>query len=316
MIENSPLQIRDERQLKALTGIPESQFRRLEQEFSTVYEERKQAEYEAAVATGKRIRKRGGGRKGVLHSITLKLLFLLFYLKNYPTFDVLGSTFGMSRSKSCKHVHALMPILHETLQRIGVVPHREFDSVESFQKAFEGMGCIAIDATERPHQRPMDDKMQSELYSGKQQDHTVKNTVISTADRAIRFLGYTMSGHNHDFTMLKQEFSPDEDWFKNILVYIDLGYLGIISTYRADNIQIPHRRPRKTKDNPAPQLTAEQKEHNRMVSKLRIFVENSLAGLKRYNILVHDFRNKKDKFVDDVIALCAGLWNMMIGAVV
>lgn len=316
MIENSPLQIRDERQLKALTGTSESQFKRLEQEFAQVYEERMQAEYEAAVAAGKRIRKRGGGRKGVLYTIALKLLFLLFYLKNYPTFDTLGSTFGMSRSKSCKHVHTLLPILHETLQRLDVLPHREFDSVEAFQKAFEGMDRVAIDATERAHQRPVDDKMQSELYSGKQKDHTVKNTVMSTPDKAIRFLGYTMSGHNHDFTMLKQEFSPDEDWFKNMLVYVDLGYLGIISAYRADNIQIPHRRPRKTKDNSAPQLTEEQKEHNRMVSKLRIFVENSLAGLKRYNILVHDFRNRKDNFIDDVIALCAGLWNMMIGAVV
>ena len=31
----------------------------------------------------------------------LKILFLLFYLKGYPTFDVLGGIFGLSRN-SCR----------------------------------------------------------------------------------------------------------------------------------------------------------------------------------------------------------------------
>ena len=53
-----------------------------------------------------------------------------------------------------------------------------------------------------------------------------------------------------------------------------------------------------------PKLTEEQKKHNRLVGKIRIFVENALAGLKRYKILVHDFRNKRDNFVDDTIAIC------------
>jgi len=100
MFENFPSQVRDERQLKALTGTGIEQFERIEQEFSLVYEETKQAAYDAAVQAGKRKRKSGGGRKGILCSIRLKLFFLLYYLKNYPTFDVLGSFFGISRSKS------------------------------------------------------------------------------------------------------------------------------------------------------------------------------------------------------------------------
>lgn len=313
MFENFPLQVRDERQLKALTGTGIEQFERIAQEFSVVYEEAQQAAYDVAVKAGERKRKPGAGRKGILHSITLKLLFLLYYLKNYPTFDALGSIFGLSRSKSCKNVHILMPLLHESLLRLKVMPHREFDSVEAFHEAFKDAGALLLDATERAHQRPVDDEKQSELYSGKQKDHTVKNTVISTPDKAIRFLGYTMNGCNHDFSMLKEEFPVDKPWFENILIYLDLGYTGILKLYAGDNIQIPHKKPRKSKNNPDPQLTEEQKEHNRIVGKIRIFVENALAGLKRYKILVHDFRNKKDNFVDDTIAICAGLWNMMIG---
>ena len=44
-----------------------------------------------------------------------KLLFLLFYLKTYPTFDVLGATFGLSRSKACEGAHRLAKALERTL---------------------------------------------------------------------------------------------------------------------------------------------------------------------------------------------------------
>ena len=312
MSENFPLQVRDERQFKALTGTSLEQFEHIELEFSAVYEEARLAAYEAAVETGKRKRKAGGGRKGILFSIRLKLFFLLYYLKNYPTFDVPGSFFGLSRSKSCKNVHALMPLLHKTLQRLNVMPHREFESVEAFHEAFKDVEALLPDATERAHQRPVDDEKQSELFSGKQKKHTVKNTVISTRERAIRFLGYTMSGSRHDFSMLKEEFPADWPRFKDILMYPDLGYTGILKLYEG-NIQIPHKKPRKSKNNPNPQLTEEQRKHNHFVGKIRIIVENAPAGLKRYKILVHDFRNKKDNFVDDTIAICAGLWNMMPG---
>ena len=313
MFESFPSQVRDERQLKALTGTGLEQFERIEQEFSAVYEEARQAGYDTAVKAGKRKRKPGGGSKGILSSIKLKLFFLLYYLKNYPTFDVLGSFFALSRSKSCENIHKLMPLLHESLLRLNFMPHREFESVEAFHEAFKEVEALLLDATERAHQRPVDDEKQRELYSGKQKDHTLKNTVISSPDRAIRFLGYTMNGCNHDFSMLKEEFPADKPWFEGIRIYLDLGYTGILKLYGGDNIQIPHKRPRKSKNNPNPQLTEEQKEHNRIVGKIRIFVENALAGLKRYKILVHDFRNKKDNFADDIIAICAGLWNMMIG---
>jgi len=34
--------------------------------------------------------------------------------------------------------------------------------------------------------------------------------------------------------------------------------------------------------------------------------------MKRYNILVHAFRNRKENFEDDVIGVCAGLWNLVL----
>ncbi|MBF0414053.1 MAG: hypothetical protein HQK70_15280 [Desulfamplus sp.] len=41
-------------------------------------------------------------------------------------------------------------------------------------------------------------------------------------------------------------------------------------------------------------------------------VENAISGIKRFNILVHAFRNHKDNMEDDSIALAAGLWNFLL----
>ena len=139
---------------------------------------------------------------------------------------------------------------------------------------------------------------------------------MSSVEKAIIFVGKTFSGHYHDYTMLKDEFSPDLPWFEELCVLLDLGYQGIQKDYKGSGIEIPHKKPRKSKAHLDPQLTEEQKQENYALSKIRIFVENALAGLKRYHILVHDFRNKKDQFEDKVIALSAGLWNLTLSATV
>jgi len=122
----------------------------------------------------------------------------------------------------------------------------------------------------------------------------------------------TFPGSVHDYTMLKKEFSPEEPWFENINTLLDLGYQGIQKDYIGDEVQIPHKKPRKSKKCRNPELTDEQKEKNRVLSRVRISVENAIGGIKRFNIFNYIFRNKKKNFDDDVIALCAGLWNMAI----
>jgi DDE superfamily endonuclease len=135
---------------------------------------------------------------------------------------------------------------------------------------------------------------------------------MSLPDKFIVFLGRTLSGHNHDYSMLKQELPPELDWFTDINVLVDLGYLGIQADYRGDQIEIPVKKPRKSKKNPTPQLSAVQKAANTALSQVRIFVEHAIGGMKRYNILVHGFRNHKANFEDDVIGVCARLWNFVL----
>jgi hypothetical protein len=142
--------------------------------------------------------------------------------------------------------------------------------------------------------------------------HTLKNTVMALPDKFIIFLGRTFSGHNHDYIMLKHELPPAMDWFADINVRVDLGYLGIRTDYTGDRIDIPTKKPRKSKKNPTPQLSDEHKAANTALSQVRIFIEHAIGGMKRYNILVHVFRNRKADFEDDAIGICAGLWNFAL----
>jgi len=101
-------------------------------------------------------------------------------------------------------------------------------------------------------------------------------------------------------------------WFEFILLLVDLGFQGILSDYDGGDIFIPFKKPRKSKNNPDPKLTDEQKAVNKALAKIRVLAENAIAGIKRFNILTHIFRNRKDGFVDEVIVVSAGLWNFWL----
>ena len=66
------LQIRDERQMKALTGLSQDQCDHLLLCFSALYESTQQKTYEAGVASGTRRRHPGGGSTGKLPTLVEK----------------------------------------------------------------------------------------------------------------------------------------------------------------------------------------------------------------------------------------------------
>lgn len=157
--------IRDERQLKALIGMSRAKFAALAEVFAKVQQTERQHAYEQ----GLKRRRPGGGQKGKLPSAEAKLFFVLYYFKNYPTFDVLGTHFDMGRSKACENVHKLTPLLHKTLAELEVLPEREFANSEAFKAALAEADIekLLVDVTERLRQRPRDDEKQREHYSGK-----------------------------------------------------------------------------------------------------------------------------------------------------
>jgi len=307
--------IRNDRQFNALTGMARTEFEQFLPTFTEAYEELRQEAYEAQRAT--RQRKPGGGPKGKLPEMSQKLFFILYYLKVYPCYDVLGFQFDMDGSKACTNVHALWPVLKRALAQCEVLPKREFASVEELRDAFADIAELFIDATERPHARPQDDDAQRKKFSGKKKRHTVKNTVITTVCQWILFFGLTVAGSVHDYGRFKEEFPIPEGggtealaaWFEKFVLWVDLGYQGLQKKYAAKEIKMPHKKPRKSKTNPNPSLSPEQKAENREISRVRVIVEQAIGGLKRVGILVQRFRNHITDFVDEVGIIGAGLWN-------
>lgn len=126
------------------------------------------------------------------------------------------------------------------------------------------------------------------------------------------YVGATFPGKKHDYGMLKKEFAPGRDWFSTFDVLADLGYLGLDKDYRAKNIFLPHKKQRKSKNNPNPQLTQIQKNENKELSKKRVVVENVIGGMKRFRCLADRCRNHLHYIKDLFVLLAAGLWNFNV----
>ena len=114
----------------ALTGLRISEFQDLVENFRLNWNEY------LHIRHPDRERKLGGGRIGQLKTVEEKLLFALFYLKAYPTFDVLAFIVQFHRTRACQQVLMLLPVLEKTLGRKLVLPERKISSVEEFLRKF------------------------------------------------------------------------------------------------------------------------------------------------------------------------------------
>ena len=125
----------------------------------------------------------------------------------------------------------------------------------------------------------------------------------------IYYVSDFYDGSNVDFGLFKKEFPPGKGWFKKKKVIVDLGFQGIKKLYEAREIIIGEKKPKKSEGNPKPKLTPEQKKRNTEVSRERIYVEHSIGRLKKFRILKNRCRLKCQNFKNQIIGICAGLWN-------
>ena len=113
-------------------------------------------------------------------------------------------------------------------------------------------------------------------------------------------------GKTHDYRVFKEEFPPTEDWFEEQDLHVDLGFQGIETDYRSKTISIPHKKKKQQ------ELTPAEKEDNKARASKRVKVEHSICGLKRYRILSDRLRMHDLDLYNDVLGICAGLWNFCL----
>jgi hypothetical protein len=159
--------IRDERQMKAFTGLSQAQFHRLFPVFSDISQAPQQQTYEQGLASGTRRRNPGGGGTGKLPTRADTLRCVRYYYTTSPTFDVLGTQCEVARSKAHANLHKLSPILYETLVHLERMPYRALATPEDWKAALPGVDRLRIAATERASHRSTEEAKQRAHSRGK-----------------------------------------------------------------------------------------------------------------------------------------------------
>lgn len=154
-----------DRKYRALIGMGKKDFNELTVVFSECYQQQKAQSYEDFIE--KHGRKPTAGGSPIFKLPSEQLFFTLFYLKTYPTFDVLGFTFDCSGKTAHENLHKFLPILEISLASLQVLPKRKFDTVQEFVEFTKEHKDILIDATERLHHRKKDYEAQKKFYNGK-----------------------------------------------------------------------------------------------------------------------------------------------------
>jgi hypothetical protein len=282
----------DPRAIKALTGLSY-------QEFSDLVPVFEKSLRTFQMKKPNRKRKTGGGQKGHLPTTESKLFFILFYLKTYPTYDILGWLSGKSRGRTCEYVHLYTKILGKTMKMKGSLPKRRIGDIEEFLRIFPAVKDVFLDGTERKIQRPK--KNQKKQYSGKKKMTTRKNVIMTDEKKNILYLSPTKSGRRHDKKLADKE-SLIERIPKDVGVWVDSGFQGIQKQHA--NVCMPMKG---TKKHP---LTQEQKKENTLISSIRVRVEHAIAGIKRYRAVSETLRQRlKGRFDDMFMELASSLWN-------
>jgi lysophospholipase L1-like esterase len=145
--------LKNDRQYRAATGLDIDKFQALPEVFAKHFVAKKNSTI--------------GGKITRFTEHGEALFFVLFYLKTYPTLQVLGLQFGISDTCAQGNLAYLMPFLKAALKAKNTLVSRIFESQESFAKAFEGVEGIFIDGTEFPIERADNEEVQEKTYSGK-----------------------------------------------------------------------------------------------------------------------------------------------------
>ncbi|MCC5654169.1 transposase [Nostoc sp. XA013] len=247
-----------------------------------------------------RINAPGGGRPTKL-SMNEQVCLCLFYLRQMPTFQVLGMMFGVSKTEANDTFHEWIPILRDILPSslLEQVSNNENDLL-FIQEVLTNFRLL-VDSLEQPIYRPSDQEEQQEYFSGKKKQHTLKSQVIGLPEaKDIVEVEVGARGPTADIKLFRksQEKFDESQPFSG-----DKAYQG------GKNITTPHKR------KPKQELTQQQKDENKALSSNRIFIEHLIRLLKIFHIASQRFRLKLHTYEQIILTVC-GLVRLRIGSLI
>jgi len=182
--------LKQERFMKATTGLRIGEFQRLVEETKGDWNALKSAR---TLSIEDRERKVGGGRKQTFATCEEQLFLVLFWMRSYPTLLI----------RSMEEMKEAFPEIHEAIQD------------------------MLVDATEQRIQRPKDKRKNKKYRSGKKKAHTVKTQIITdAASGRILHVSHTVEGKRHDFRLFKETVCRTAT-DGGIRLLADSGYQGL-----------------------------------------------------------------------------------------
>jgi len=269
---------RKERSLKSFTGLTINEFEGLHDELLPIWNKR--------FNRRNRIRRIGGGRKSNVSCFHDELLMVLFFYRNYPSYEVIGYLFNLDICNISRHISSLETVLSK-LSRFRLAKPRKANkitTVEELFARFPELTELIGDATEQPIQRPKKNSKQKKHYSGKKKRHTVKNQLVINKEKRIFDVSDTYAGHVHDKTIMEIEGTPDKIP-KHSKLRVDNAYQKIQKEYPDNNFILPEKANRWHK------LTRKQRNNNKIKASKRIVIEHVISRLKVFKILAEKYRH-------------------------
>jgi DDE superfamily endonuclease len=128
-------------------------------------------------------------------------------------------------------------------------------------------------------------KKQRNYYSGKKKHHTLKTQVVVNQETGQIICTAFAKGTVHDFRLFKLDRLP---LLPEQLCLADKGYQGLANLHF--NSCLPTKKPRQKT------LERSERQHNRLLARLRIIVEHVNRKLKIFRILAERYRNRRRRF--------------------
>jgi len=287
---------------RTMTGISVAEYRQLVRELAVPYAEAERRR----LARPERRRAVGGGRRFVL-SPADQLLLTIVWLRQYPTFPVLGYLFGLDDRPAARIVARLVPLLEAagraSMRLPDPGPHHRRD-LPQLLKNTPGL-MVLVDTFEQRVQRPSDPEEQKRWYSGKKKAHTIKVQVaVEEETGRIVDVADSVPGPTADITVLKGSALPAR-------LPPGTGLMGDSAYQSLATLHPEGYSPRKKpKGQPRP---AEDRAYNREIARRRVKAEHSIGRLRRFEALTTRDRQHRSGHTGRVCAV-VGLVNRQLAA--
>ncbi len=311
--------------LRSLTGLRPAEFEQLVQDVAPLLWASEQKRLLLNRPLHQRKRSIGGGHPFSL-PMREQILLTVVWLRQYPTYEVLGFLFGVTHCTVSRLLTRTLPVLSEAGKDTMRMPDPGRKHRRSFSQLLSELPelAVVIDSFEQevrppqtrdaptPQERKQKQKEADRWYSGKKKKHTIKSQVgVDLHTGAICDVSESVRGPTGDMKLLRHsklmQRLPDGVGGEG-----DKAYVGIDKLHPQGLGATPRRKPRgadkhrpRGEDRERPQSDVV---YNRAFSQRRIVVEHTLRYMRAYQSITQIDRHHRKMHTERVNAI-AGLVN-------